>query len=73
MLMTSRALTYIISIFLFQFSLVKLVSTFRDSQFPQKWRAAFAESEVVSSGNAIGTGSFGVVKDAISRTYGPVQ
>ena len=51
---------------------MKLVSTFRDSQFPQKWRAAFAESEVVSSGNAIGTGSFGVVKDAISRTYGPV-
>jgi serine/threonine protein kinase len=51
---------------------LKLVSTFRETQLPQKWRAAFAESEVVSSGNAIGTGSFGVVKDAISRTYGPV-
>ena len=49
-----------------------LITTFRDTHIPERWRAAFGESEIISWGNPIGTGSFGVVKEAISRTYGVV-
>jgi hypothetical protein len=50
----------------------QLINTFRDTHIPKKWRAAFAESEIISWGNAIGEGSFGVVKEAVSRTHGAV-
>ena len=49
-----------------------LITAFRDTHIPEKWRAAFGESEIISWGNPIGTGAFGVVKEAMSRTYGTV-